>query len=121
MKYLIVILLTLILTGCNEKNSVPLPTEKDVIRTFFSLINEKRIPEAIGMMDKSVVFDDSAKQAYGVQFNNFGTVTIKSIDQTSESNKYKVVFDTDSGEDTRWITVVKIDNLWKISDIATGP
>jgi hypothetical protein len=27
----------------------------------------------------------------------------------------------DDGEYTRWLTIVKDDNLWKIKGIATGP
>lgn len=42
-------------------NIVPLPTEEDIIKNFFQLINEKKIPEAISMMSKEIANDDSTK------------------------------------------------------------
>jgi hypothetical protein len=118
-------------------NSVPLPSQEDIIRTFFELINEKRIPEAINMMTKENNTDDSVKQAWGVMFNAFKLITVTSIEAASE-NFYKVNLIIEMNEDaasvkpipyygfgngqfTRWIGLEKEDNLWKISGIASGP
>jgi len=43
-------------------SSVPLPTEEDIIKLFFNLIDEKKIPDAISMMSKSITSNDPTKQ-----------------------------------------------------------
>ena len=65
--------------------AVPLPTGQDIVRIFFNLINEKRIPEAVSMLDVSAVSDDSAKQAWGVQFNYISQVIVKSIEDYNKT------------------------------------
>ena len=118
-----------------EQKVVPLPQEEDVIRLFFELINEKRIPEAISMMSTEMAGDDSQKQAWGVQFNAFSVVGVKSVDK-EENGLYKVVLEVemdpksagavipfygyDNGENTRWVSLEKENELYKISGIATG-
>lgn len=80
-----------------NKSQVPLPTGEDVVRIFFNLINEKRIPEAIGMMHSSMVPDDTSKQQWGVQFNSLASVSVKKIEPfhkkrwTLTKEVYKVV------------------------------
>jgi hypothetical protein len=117
--------------------SVALPQEQDVIRLFFSLITEGRIPEAIDMMTPQLVGNDSSKQAWGVQFNSFESIEVVSIDPAMDDS-YRVVLQTKmkpeaasakpmpyygwgDGEFTRWVSLTKQDGLWKISQIATGP
>lgn len=116
-------------------DSVPLPTEEDIIRLFFTLINEKRIPEAIQMMSSKVTVDDSQKQAWGVQFNAFSKVAVISVSAEGEG-LYRVVleaemnpnsadeiipyFGYENGENVRWISLENIDGGYKISGIATG-
>ncbi len=120
-----------------EKQSVPLPQETDIIRSFFEIINEGRAVDAISMMAPSLIGDDSSKQAWGVQFNAFEFVEVTSIEKTVNEHKYKVVltasmkpeakdatipnFGWENGMNTRWVILVKEENLWKISAIATGP
>lgn len=127
-----------------ESGTVPLPSGEDIIRTFFNLIGEKRIPEAISMMDKSLVKDDSIKQTWGANFNSLDSVTVKSISKASEEEWtatrqiYKVVLNLkvnprganapipyygwNNGDNTRWVIIQKdTSNLWKIVEIATGP
>lgn len=120
----------------------PLPTGEDTIRTFIRLINDQRIPEAIGMMDETIVSSDSVKQQYGVVFNSFLTITISSItaenfgkdDLKSGEERYRVDFILDlkpdsqggmweEGKNTRWITIKKQadSGRFMIHDIATGP
>lgn len=123
--------------------SVTLPTGEDIIRTFFNLINEKRVSKAIGMMNKEMIGDESGKQAWEIQFNNINSAIPKIIDSysknewTENEQIYKVVLDIkmspesekasipyygwDDGENTRWIVIKKDGNLWKISSISTGP
>jgi len=130
--------------GSKTSGGVPLPTGKDIVRTFFNLINEKRIPEAVSMLDQSTVPDDSAKQAWGVQFNSISQVIVKSIEDynktewSSTEQTFKVIltmkmnpdsanapipyYGYENGDNVRWITIRKNNqNLWKIMGIATGP
>lgn len=137
-------------TGCGETKSsqkqtaIPAISEEDVIRTFFNLINEKRIPEAIEMMDEKITSSDSKKQEWGVYFNNFTNIDVKKVeayDKKSWTEKQKTFqvslivslkpeatkapipnYGFESGENIRFINLVKSENnLWKIEGIATGP
>lgn len=121
-----------------SSSSAPLPTTEDIVRTFFELINEKRIPEAVGMLSSTTAPDESTKQTWGVNFNTLDSISIKSIaewqkpDWTENKMSYKVIvvakvkpnpqfYAWDEGENTKWINLVKENNLWKISEIASGP
>lgn len=123
--------------GAATNSSAPLPQPEDVIRTFFNLINEKKIPDAIGMLSPKTAGSESTKQTWGVQFNAFKKVTVKSVEPSLEYS-YKVVLDVEmkpeaanaqpmpnfgweNGENIRWIGLEKVDNVWKIAGIATGP
>jgi len=123
-------------TDTNSAN-VPLPNQEDIVRTFINLISEKRISEAISMMDPKAVGDDSQKQAWGVQFNSFATISLKAIEKNGadafkvtltvkmkpESEKGPIpYYGYDNGDNIRWIGLIKgSDNLWKITDFATSP
>ena len=127
-----------------QNQEVPLPQGEDIVRLFFSLINEKRIPEAVAMLDPSSVPDDSAKQAWGAQFNIFNSISVKTIEpsnvggETASQKTYKVVLDARvkpgsgnavipnygwaNGENIRWVSLKKDDGgMWKILGIGTGP
>jgi len=124
-------------------SSVPLPSEEDVIRNFFSLINEKKIPEAIGIMSKINTDNDSTKQAWGVQFNAIKSINVQKIEKSMEedwlenSHIYKTTLEAyvsseaasapipyygwGDNPNIKWIELVKEDGLWKVNEIATGP
>jgi hypothetical protein len=126
-----------------KDSTVPLPTEEDIIRVFFTLINERRIDDALTMLLPKIAPDVKTKEAWGKQFEAMKTVNIKDISRSSvESHEtdhiYKVNLNvsvnpdsTDSpipyygwenGENTRWITLVKDEKgIWKVAGIATGP
>jgi hypothetical protein len=124
------------------KTTAPLPQEKDVVNSFFNLINEHKPSDAVKMLTEDVSNDD--KQAWAVAFNAFESVSVKSVDASMPeewsdgSHTYKVVLDVkmkpeaanaqpmpyygwDNGEVYRWITLNKEGSLWKIKGIATGP
>jgi hypothetical protein len=122
------------------QNQVPLPSQEDIVRTFFNQINEKKIPEALGMLSSAAVPDDAAKQAWTVQFYNFNKVTVTNIQKEANSNGknlYRVDLQVQispefanapipnygytDGENVRWIELVKENDSWKITGIATGP
>jgi hypothetical protein len=119
------------------QNTVPLPQGEDIVRNFFNLINEGKISEAVNMLTPMNISDDSNKQAWGVQFNAFEKITVKKIEK-GENNTYKVNLDVKmkpgtenvqpmpyygwgNGEFVRWIPLEKINNVWRIGGIATGP
>lgn len=118
--------------------AVPLPTGQSSVRTFLTLISEKRIPEAVGMLSVSASPDESTKQAWGVNFNSIKNLTIKQIEDwdknswTDNQEIFKATinlevgtpgeYNWENGENVRWITVSKNpENLWQIESIATGP
>ena len=130
--------------GVNSSESVPLPTPEDIIRLFFDLINEKRIPEAINLMTDQMVDDDTSKQAWGVQFNAIQSIRVQNIEPsgkeqwTDTEKMFKVTLEVsvspeakdapipyygwDTNPSIRWITVKKDNNgLWRIDLLATGP
>jgi hypothetical protein len=136
-----------LVTGINntETTGTPVPTldDEQFIRNFFGLIEDKRASDAVLIMSAKNTSDDSTKQAWGVQFNNFSSVTVVSITPqqqsawTSTYHQYKVVLDVvmnpnsanepipyygyENGQNTRWIGLVKEDGAWRIDAIATGP
>lgn len=116
--------------------SVPLPSQEDIVRAFFNLVNEEKIPEAIAMMSRQAVGDESQKQAWGVQLAAFKSVNVKSVER-HEDNTFKVDLEVEvdpedvnlpipyygfeNGLNVRWVTLVEEDSLFKILTIATGP
>jgi hypothetical protein len=163
MKKIILVLLTsILLSACNNKStvttststlsptlsiteqkSVPLPSEEDIIRSFFNLIDESKPSDAVMTMTSSITENDSQKQAWAVQFNAISLIKVLTIEAsmpeewTDLEHSYKVNLEVkmnpdsasasipyygwDNGENIRWVTIVKEDNLWKIKNIATGP
>lgn len=126
------------------ENTVPLPQETDIARTFFNLIGEHKPSDAVMMMTPVNTNDDSAKQAWAVQFNAFESMSVKSIepsmqeDWTETVHSYKVTLNVkmkpeaanavpmpnygwDNGENYRWVTLEKINSRWMVGGIATGP
>ena len=122
---------------------VPLPQEEDIVRNFFALINERKIPEAISSMSMSMVGDDSSKQAWGVQFNDIKSISVQKIEPSmpeswsDDKHSYKVTLEAYVSSDAanapipyygwhdnpniRWVEIVKEGGLWKINSLATGP
>lgn len=80
---------------------------------------------------------------WAVQFaaiNSFKILKIEKFDEdhwTKDKQIYKILVDVwmdprsadapipyygwENGENVRWITLEKVDNIWKISEINTGP
>jgi len=120
---------------------VPLPSEQDIIRSFFNIINEQRPSDAARMM---TITDESHIQAWAVQFNAFKSVKVNSIEPSmqeewsSDEHTYKVTLDVvmkpeaaniqpipnygfNDGENIRWVGLKKVGDVWKIQGLATGP
>lgn len=123
-----------------KSESVPFPQEEDIIHNFVNLIEEGYPDKAASMIKTS---DESELQAWAVNFSNINSFKLISLEKTRENewieNKhfYKAVFDVwmnpdsanapipyygwQNGKNTRWITLEKDGNTWKITEIATGP
>jgi hypothetical protein len=117
--------------------SVPLPQEEDTVRLFFNLIDEGRVTEAVMMMAPESINDDERKQAWGVQWSSFEDIRVVSLEPAAGS-LYKVVLETKmkpgseniqpmpyygfgNGQFTRWVELEKVNDMWKIRGLATGP
>jgi hypothetical protein len=94
------------------------------------------------MMSETITKDELLKQAWAVQFNSITSMKIVKIEPSvvnewsTERQKYKLTLDVevhpdttnapipyygwDSGLNTRWVTIVMENGLWKIQEIATG-
>jgi len=117
--------------------NIPARTGEDIIRTFFGLITEKKIPQAIDMMDEETNPDERTRQQWGVFFNSFENLDVESVEEYNKeawsdtSQTYRVLINAlnkpgmqtlwENGDTTRWITLKKSGTQWKILGIATGP
>lgn len=123
-------------TAAPTSAAVPAFKGEDIIKNFFTLIGEGKIEDAVGMMTPNAISSDSEKQAWGVQLNAFEKIDVKKIESSGE-NTYKVTLDVemksesasppipfygyDKGENIRWVSLEKVDNVWRVAEIATGP
>ena len=125
------------------KTTAPLPQETDVVNSFFNLINEHKPSDAVNMLSQNQISDDSQKQAWAVMFNGFESVNVTKVessmpeDWTANAHTYRVTLDVkmkpesanaaipyfgyDNGVNTRFITLEKVGNVWKVNGISTGP
>ena len=124
-------------------NTVPLPQETDIINNFITFIDEGKTSDAVMMMTSSIINDDGTKQAYGVQYAAMTSVKVKKIEESSKSDwtdtrhQYMVTLDVtmdpssangpipyygfESGDNIRFINLIKEGNQWKVEGMATGP
>jgi len=133
---------TVSLTGEEKETSggIPLPSDEDIIRNFVNLIEEGQADKAALMMKTK---DETELQIWAVHFNAINSFKLLKIEKANENewtddkHIYKVVLDVwmdpssaqapipyygwQNGENTRWITLEKVGDIWKISEIATGP
>lgn len=122
---------------------VPEFTDKDIITTFFELVSEKRFSEAITLMSPEALPDDTTKQNWYNQLNEFKSVLVTSEEPYNESlwtpikRTYKVNlkielnndqdlsaiphYGWDNGNNIRWLEIVKVDGSWRINKISLGP
>jgi len=126
-----------------DNQAVPLPQETDIIRTFFNLIDQGEAAKAVDMMSRGNTDNDSTRQAWGVQFAAFDAVKVITLEPfhkeswTEKEHLYRTIlevamnpasavaaipyFGYDNGENTRWVQLVRENNLWKIGNLSTGP
>jgi len=123
-----------------EDEGAPLPQDEDIIKRFFEFINNGDADKAALMMK---VNNDSELQAWAVQFNGFNHVQVLEIKKasveewTDSRHIYKVKIDVimkpesgdeeipyfgyENGENVRWLTLEKVGDIWKISEISNSP
>jgi hypothetical protein len=116
---------------------------KETVEAFLQAISDHKSSEAVGFMAPKAVNGDNQKQAWGVHFNAFKSLIVKSIepsmaqDWTKSKETYKVTMDVEmkpesangpipyygyeKGSNIRWISVEKTGDIWKVLGIATGP
>lgn len=132
-----------------ETSSVPLPSKTDetlinlnqneTIGKFFSLINDGNIEEILPFLHSKIIPDNEAKNNWLKQFSVLKSITVNSITKLNADEEiYRVQLTIDDlapnatdaaipnygwnkGENVRWISLEKENDLWKISQIATGP
>jgi hypothetical protein len=127
----------------SRENTVPLPTQQDIIRSFFTLINDKRVDDAITMMTDEMAGDSNTKNLWKKQFQAMKSVTVVSIApytpiEPGQKEEYAVNLDIvmtpesvnemipqygyENGQNMRFMTMTKLKNgMWRIAGIATGP
>ena len=138
----------LVLLGTNERLDHLLDTSEMVlaleksgeifIYSFFETIDNGKKDEAIMMMDPSFVGDDQAKEMWRSNFASLDLIRVVRIIPEPEKKWHegkalfevtifsrpdpgKGFFGWEEGFDTRWISLVRTGNSWKIAEIATGP
>jgi hypothetical protein len=110
------------------------------LQNFFSFFGTDDAYKAALMMKTT---NDSERQAWAVQFAAFHYLKVLKIEKanlnewTDNKRIYKVTLDVimdieksanapipyygyQNGENVRWITLEKVDNVWKIAEIAAG-
>lgn len=113
--------------------------ESDLIGYFFELIDQGNTDEAVDLLDSSVAPDENSKQQWKSAFDGFESVEVISKEPYDEQSwtdsyrEYKVNLNIKieperlpelinwDGQSTRWISIIKSDDNWKIGTIATSP
>lgn len=133
----------------NDVANVPLPSKKEdvsvilnqneTIENFFSLINSAKIDEALTLLHSRIIPNNEVKNNWLKQFSALKLITVDNItklntdeeiyrvqltigDISSDALKAAIPnYGWNKGENVRWLTLEKENDVWKISQIATGP
>jgi len=130
-------------SAVSSNGSVPLPSDTDILNSFFNLIEARRASDAVGMMSDSITKDEGQKQAWGVQLNAIKSIKILNTEPsmqeawTATRHTYKITMDImmdsasagapipyygyENGKNIRWVTLEKEGKIWRVMGIATGP
>ena len=113
--------------------------ESELIEYFFALIDWGNIDEDVDLLDSSVAPDENSKQQWKSAFDGFESAEIINKEPYNEQSwtdsyqEYVVNLYIKikperlpelanwDGQNTRWISIIKSDDNWKIGTIATGP
>ncbi|MCL5438886.1 MAG: hypothetical protein M1268_02760 [Patescibacteria group bacterium] len=115
-------------------------TAEDTLKKFVGFIKNDKISDAVALLSVKATKDEKSKQQWETNFKSILNISLARVDDfekaawTDNFEQYKIIFDiklkpgvsenygwTD-GDNIRWITLEK-DNkdVWKITEIATGP
>jgi len=119
-----------------EEPAVAKPTEpqQQVVEDFWNNLAGKNIEAALKMMDAN----EGTKQAWGVNFNNLESLSVKKIEPTfqeewtSTRQSFKVTLEVkikpageemgwQQGQNYRWISLQKNGEVWQIHELAGNP
>lgn len=133
----------------NEAVSVPLPSkteeplnnlnQNETIEKFFRIINDGEIDDIFQFLHSKIIPDNEAKNNWLKQFSVLKLIAVDNITKLNpEEEIYRAQltvgeispeasgaaipnYGWNKGENVRWLTLEKENNVWKISLIATGP
>lgn len=113
------------------------------VKDFLALIDAKQVAQAVDMLTPEIIASMPARQAWEEQFTAFASVLpveVQPAEQDRWSNTihiYKVkvnaeinpaaanapipYYGYDNGLNVRWIALQKVNEVWKILSISTGP
>lgn len=121
-----------------EENFVSL-NQNETIEGFFNLIDNGNIGDALAYLHSRIIPDNETRNNWIKQFSLLKSITINSITKLNADEEiYRVQltigeifpnateaaipnYGWNKGENVRWISLEKENDLWKISQIATGP
>ena len=120
------------------KKGVPPPKQAENqtgrAREFFQFLADKKIDEALAMMDA----DSGTKDAWRTNFNTIKSLRIKGVDPAFQeewtSTRQSFKFDLDvsvtpegenygwnQGQNFRWVTLSKGGDTWQVHELANNP
>jgi len=128
-----VALLATVGVGCGKPPEQP-QSQIDRAKEFFSLLADKKIDEALAMMDAG----ESTKQMWGVNFNTIQSLELKKIEPVYEDEwtsvrqvfraelEVKVTsegegYGWNQGQNTRWLSFQKNNDVWQVHELANNP
>jgi len=112
--------------------------EENYIYDFFEIISREDFDRMFSMMDENLIGNVNMQEMWKANFSSLDKIKVVSLYPEEEKKwhdqqpLYKVIIYTiskpdysyygwEDGENTRWITVEKEKDNWKIASIATGP
>lgn len=113
--------------------------QTETIETFFNLISSNNFDELFSLLHSKIIPDNEAKNNWLKQFSALKSITVDNIAKLNpEAEIYRVQltvgeisseasgaaipnYGWNKGENVRWLTLEKENDVWKISQIATGP
>lgn len=120
-----------------EEVKTPQPTDVYVIKNFFGLVDEGRAEDALDSMASTMAQGTGYREAWRVNFNNIYYIKVRTLDEfqkelwTNSKHKFMLRLDVNlkdpaiptvwqNGENVRYVSVVKIGDQWKISEISAS-
>jgi len=121
-----------------EEKTGPKPNDTYVVRNFFTLTDDGKVDEALDIIVSTIGPDSNIRDAWAVGLKNMYYIKVRTLDGfqsnlwTESKHRYLLRLDVQlkdpavpttwqNGENVRYVTVSKIGDLWKISEINQTP